>query len=379
MAKKINTANLAGVSEVSSDSSDDTLVVQEKAPKAAKPRKAKKVAPPVTDEEPKAPKAKRTRKAKKETVEVLPELPEVPEVSEAQVPEVEATVEQVQEVQEVQEVQPEIQTEAPQAIDWESTLVESLEEDSVPAVQQYTDRYAELSVHERVQAWLMQYNKGSAERERAYIAAHPFVPSKKVQVKPELPESVLIDKKCRRIGVGDITELLNVLRYGKEAGLRASRHGEVSEQDVAVGLAKGVKVALELSLEGKYEESMKKAFDCLYVTNQNPRIANLTVDCGDGTQRKVSHVISWYGNNRKNVLASINEAKAKEAAAKAKVEADMKAEAEAKAAKRAEVQAKVEAILTSADEEFAAAQVQMENVQTQTKAEQLASLGERAA
>jgi len=149
-----------------------------------------------------------------------------------------------------------------------------------------------------------------------------------------LPLSVVIVRKNRKVYSDDIASAALILKYGSEAGLRGN------EIEVASNLAKGVEAAGQLALEGKFLEAAKRAASCGYVFKHNPKVASLKIGCRDGNERKVQQVVGRFSETFFRIAEELRIALDTEAK-----------EAAAKAAKRAEVQAKVTKILADAEAE----------------------------
>jgi hypothetical protein len=288
----------------------------------------------VADEAPKAKKPRKSRKVQEaEASQAAEELSNTIALEAWRKAELVEDALECQERQEYKEyvegsdmaVLPEAAPEVPKG--WDS--VDTSTEDTV-AVQPV------MSARERVSSWLAKHN-----------AETPIPATVKVH-QANLLEWQVIDRKARKVGSDDMTSAANVLKYGKEAGLRTSRAGEVSEVELAATLAQGIQSALSMSLAGDYEGSMQKAYFCLHTAKENPRVGGLKVDCRDGKERRVIDVLGWFANNRQKVVEDIAFAKEEQAildAELAAAEAAEQADAEAKANHRAEVQKRVAEIL----------------------------------
>jgi hypothetical protein len=103
-----------------------------------------------------------------------------------------------------------------------------------------------------------------------------------------LPESVVIDRKGRKVGSDDLHNAALVAKWSEEAGLRGPAI------QAASGIAIALDAAIALSLQGLHRDAGKKAASCAYVLKRNEKVGTLKVQCRDGKTRKLSQVVEWY-------------------------------------------------------------------------------------
>ena len=125
----------------------------------------------------------------------------------------------------------------------------------------------------------------------------------------DLPESVVLDRKGRKVGSDDMGSAALIAKYAEHAGIRGNN------LDVAAGLALAIEAAVSLSLNGKHREAAKKAASCNYVLKRNEHVGKLKVNCRDGRERKLSDVVGWFAGVHFRIADDIDAAVAKEAAA----------------------------------------------------------------
>lgn len=132
------------------------------------------------------------------------------------------------------------------------------------------------------------------------------------------PESVILDRKARRVGSDDLKAAALVAKWGEQSGLRGNNLA------VASSIAKAFEAAVKLSLDGEHREAAKKVASAQYVLKRNDRVAALKVRCRDGRERKLAQVAEWYASVHFRVADEIDAAK--EAEAKAAEERRLEAE-----------------------------------------------------
>jgi hypothetical protein len=147
----------------------------------------------------------------------------------------------------------------------------------------------------------------------------------KGQRKP-LPESVIIDRKGRKVGSDDMGSAALVAKWGEQAGLRGPLIA------VANSVSQACEAAVSLALDGKHRDAGKKAASVQYVLKRNERVGGLKVTCRDGRQRRLADVVSWFAKVHFKIADDIESAQAKEAAAQAEREAAEAARKEREAA-----------------------------------------------
>lgn len=125
-----------------------------------------------------------------------------------------------------------------------------------------------------------------------------------------VPQSVIIDRKGRRVGSDDMTAAANLCKWAEHSGL----HG--ASLTAASGVAKGLEAAVQLSLEGEHRDAAKKALSVNYVLRRGPgeRVGRLKVDCRDGRQRPLSRVVEWFAAIHFRIADEIEAARDAEAA-----------------------------------------------------------------
>lgn len=120
-------------------------------------------------------------------------------------------------------------------------------------------------------------------------------------------ESVSIDRRGRKVGSDDILAAATVCSWPEEAGLRGPL------QEVAVSIAKALKIAASWAAEGRHEEAAKKAASCAYVLKRNERVGKLSLQCRDGKRRTVAEVAEFFSKAHFAIVSQIAEAKTAEA------------------------------------------------------------------
>jgi hypothetical protein len=126
-----------------------------------------------------------------------------------------------------------------------------------------------------------------------------------------LPESVILDRKGRKVGSDDIRTAAMIAKFGEEAGLR----GPLVQ--VATNVAQACDAAVALALDGAHRDAAKKAASVQYVLKRNERVGKLKVTCRDGRQRKLSDVVGWYASVHFRIADDIDAARDREEAAAA--------------------------------------------------------------
>ena len=104
----------------------------------------------------------------------------------------------------------------------------------------------------------------------------------------QVPESVIVDRKGRRVGMDDMQASASVAKWADQAGLRGPALLAAS------GIATALEAAVRLSLDGSHRDAGKKAASCAYVLKRNERVGGLKVRCRDGRERKLQQVVEWY-------------------------------------------------------------------------------------
>jgi hypothetical protein len=122
-----------------------------------------------------------------------------------------------------------------------------------------------------------------------------------------LPESVIIDRKGRKVGSDDLQSAALVAKWAEEAGLRGP------QVQAAAGIAIALDAAVELSLQGAHRDAGKKAASCAYVLKRNAKVGTLKVQCRDGRQRKLAQVVEWYATVHFRIADEIEAKQAEEA------------------------------------------------------------------
>lgn len=130
-----------------------------------------------------------------------------------------------------------------------------------------------------------------------------------------LPESVIIDRKGRKVGSDDMNAAALVAKWGEQAGLR----GPLIE--VATSVSQACEAAVSLALDGQHRDAAKKAASVQYVLKRNERVGGLKVQCRDGRTRRLADVVSWFASVHFKIADDIESAQEREAAAKAEREA----------------------------------------------------------
>jgi hypothetical protein len=150
-----------------------------------------------------------------------------------------------------------------------------------------------------------------------------------------LPESVIIDRKGRKVGSDDIAAAALVAKWAEEAGLRGP------QVQAAAGIAIALENAVELSLKGEHRDAGKKAASCAYVLKRNAKVGTLKVQCRDGRTRKLAQVVEWYASVHFRIADEIEAKQAEEAELREtrKRNAELKRQA-AEVIKQAETQEK---------------------------------------
>lgn len=122
-----------------------------------------------------------------------------------------------------------------------------------------------------------------------------------------LPESVILDRKGRKVGSDDALQAARIAEWSEHEGLRGA------QREVALGIAQALKAAVDLALDGQHRDAGKKAASCAYVLKRNERVGKLKVQCRDGRERKLAQVVEWYGNVHFKIADDIEAAQAREA------------------------------------------------------------------
>lgn len=122
-----------------------------------------------------------------------------------------------------------------------------------------------------------------------------------------LPESVVIDRKGRKVGSDDLRAASLVAKWSEEAGLRGPM------VQAASGIAIALEAAVDLSLKGEHRDAGKKAASCAYVLKRNDRVGKLKVQCRDGRTRKLAQVVEWYAGVHFRIADEIEAKQAEEA------------------------------------------------------------------
>ena len=115
--------------------------------------------------------------------------------------------------------------------------------------------------------------------------------------RPELPESVIIDLKGRKVGSEDLATAGLMLKWCENEGYRGT------SLRIAQNIAMGLEVAIELALRGRHEEAAKKAGDVMWVLKKDREnskarnykaLGNISIECRDGQYREVGAVVKWF-------------------------------------------------------------------------------------
>lgn len=122
----------------------------------------------------------------------------------------------------------------------------------------------------------------------------------------QLPESVVIDRRGRKVGSDDALQAARIAEWSEQEGLRGPA------KEVAAGIAVALRAAVALSLDGQHRDAGKKAASCTYVLKRNERVGKLKVQCRDGRTRKLAQVVEWYGNVHFHIADDIEAAQAAE-------------------------------------------------------------------
>lgn len=122
-----------------------------------------------------------------------------------------------------------------------------------------------------------------------------------------MPESIILDRKGRKVGSDDLNAAALVAKWGKEAGLRGSL------VDVAGSVAQACEAAVGLALDGAHRDAAKKTASVQYVLKRNERIGALKVQCRDGRTRRLADVVGWFSKVHFKIADDIESAKESEA------------------------------------------------------------------
>lgn len=127
----------------------------------------------------------------------------------------------------------------------------------------------------------------------------------------KLKESVILDRKGRKIGSDDLMEAARLCKWAEHTGLRRNLVPVAN----AVGL--GLEEAVNLSLRGQHREAAMKAKNVMFVLNKefNEAVANIKVDCRDSRVRKIVDITKWYAGVHFRIADDIEKAQAAEAEA----------------------------------------------------------------
>lgn len=152
----------------------------------------------------------------------------------------------------------------------------------------------------------------------------------------QLKESVILDRKGRKVGSDDMIEAARICKWAEHSGLRSNL------VPVANGVGMGLEVAVQHSLRGEHRAAGMAAKNVLYVLNKevNEQIANIKVDCRDSKIRMVKVIAKWFAGVHFRIADDIENALANEAEAeleRLQRRASKMAAEEATALKEAEV------------------------------------------
>lgn len=139
----------------------------------------------------------------------------------------------------------------------------------------------------------------------------------------QVPESIILDRKGRRVGSDDLNAAANIAKWAEQAGLRGPA------LQAAAGIAVALEAAVKLSLVGAHRDAGKKAASCAYVLNRNERVQKLKVQCRDGRTRKLGQIVEWYASVHFRIADEIEAAQVQEAqvAEARKIKAELKRQA----------------------------------------------------
>jgi len=125
--------------------------------------------------------------------------------------------------------------------------------------------------------------------------------------KRPLPESVVLDRKGRKVGSDDLHNAALIAKWAEQSGLRGPA------LQAASGIAIALDAAIALSLQGLHRDAGKKAASCAYVLKRNEKVGTLKVQCRDGKTRKLGQVVEWYAGVHFRIADDIEAAQEKEA------------------------------------------------------------------
>jgi hypothetical protein len=134
--------------------------------------------------------------------------------------------------------------------------------------------------------------------------------------RPALSQSAIIDLKGRAVGSEDMEQAALMLQWAEQSGYKGT------DLNVATAVAKGLRVAVEMSKRGEHEKSAKQAGNCLWTlkknrelcTKQNRRnLGSLEVKCRDGQIRKLGNIVDWFTKIHSRIHEQIEAAKVVEA------------------------------------------------------------------
>jgi len=116
-------------------------------------------------------------------------------------------------------------------------------------------------------------------------------------IRPELPESVIIDLKGRKVGSEDLATAGLILKWCENEGYRGA------SLRIAQNVAMGLEVAIGLSARGQHELAAKKAGDVMWVLKkdrENSKARNykalgvIEIECRDGQYRQIGAIVKWF-------------------------------------------------------------------------------------
>ena len=130
--------------------------------------------------------------------------------------------------------------------------------------------------------------------------------------RPELPESVIIDLRGRRVGSEDFATAALILKWCENEGYRGT------SLRIAANIAMGLEAAVLLASRGQHEAAAKKAGDVLWVLKKDRTNAQahnyralgiIEIEGRNGQYYKIGNLVEWYMKTHFAIAKQVAEAR----------------------------------------------------------------------